>query len=575
MHVVPIGVDSETKRGAPITFQWYSEQPGVRSVIQWVKAKHATRFFFQYLDSLPSAQHRNYVVFGHNLSFDLVSFFHDRHSILRNESVEAEWFGWTVNIVFAAVRFASFKKGKKNVMLIDTGAYFVRKLESIAEMVCPDLPKLKMPEGLGQKDFTPKDKEFCAYAMRDSVIAYHAGVQILKIHEEMDCSIAVSAPHFASKVFRRHFLKTPIPLPPRKVVYSALASYHGGKNGVTIPAGFYRGVHCLDIKSAYPYAMSTFPSFTNPSLYRSISGNTHPKTKLPDYGIYRISGESRECKWPVLFDHGFKPVSGRAFDGIWTTGFELNEGIRSKELRIESLTGYYYQAELDHEPSAFKGYVETFYKRKESEKSTIRREFWKLLLNSLYGKFIQTRQMAFCDLVFDLDDNRLIADNSLTAGGLFNPFIATLITGHTRAYIHRLEHKYNALHTSTDGVQTQKKISRRGLLLHGKPGALGSVSVESSGDALILRNKLYVIYGGKNHTGKAKTSAIYPDRTILKYALHGFHGTVETLEHLWKSGIREYEYLKVNKLRESLRRNLTVNDFVTNKATLKLKNEQR
>ncbi len=567
MHVLPIGVDSETKRGKPITFQFYSESLGIEKIIWLDNEKNATREFFSFLDSLPNTRDRHYVLFGHNLAFDMVSFFYDRHDILRDESIQQTWYGWSVEIVYAHVRFAVFRKKDKKVTLIDTLAYFVRKLEFLAQIVCPDLPKLKMPKGLGQKKFTPKDKAFSAYAMRDAVIAYRVGEKLLEMHREMDVSLAVSAPHFASKVFRKTFLKETIPLPPRKVIYAALNSYHGGKNNITVDAGYYPGVYCLDIRSAYPYAMRGFPSFSNAKLYRALSGTRTPKTGeyFPPFGIYKISGIANECKWPIIYDHKFKPVTG-SFENIWITGFELNEALRLKEVKLTYVYGYYYDAEKDTVASPFAAYVDEFFKRKDTAKDKIYREFWKLLLNSLYGKFIQTRGVSsITNLVYDMDEKKLIEDSSIVASGLFNPFIASLITGHTRAYLHRIEHENKALHSSTDGIITQRKPKEI-------PG-LGGLSIEAEGDALILRNKLYVIYAPRKRGSKKLKSKVYRGKEIIKYALHGFHGDVNTLEVMWKRGIREYEYTKVNKLRESLRRKLQVNDFVKNTATLTLKGE--
>lgn len=582
MHVAAIGVDSETRRGKPITFQFYSKELGIEKII-WLdprkEGKDASRLFFSFLDSLPATRDRHYVLFGHNLSFDFVSFFYDRHHRLREESIREEWHGWKVEIVYAAVRFATFSKRQKNITVIDTGAFFVTSLEKLAKIFTPSLLKLDAPRGLGQRLFTRADKRFCKYAMRDSEIAYYVGLFLLERHREFDVTLAVSGPHFASKVFRKHFLKEIIPLPPRKIVYASMAAYHGGKNNITVPPGMYRNIHSIDIKSAYPFAMASFPSFSNPKLYRAISGTGTPKA-LPAFGIYKISGTAKACKWPSLFSHNFKPLSGEV-RGVWVTGFELNEALRTKEITLTSTSGYFYDAARDKAPSPFALYVREFYRRKETAAEKPQREFNKLLMNALYGKFIQTRGISgLADITFDLDSNALLEQAAIQAGGLFNPFIAALITGHTRAYIHRLEHQFHALHTSTDGIQAPKRcVNKRALRAYGMEGTLGSLSIEASGDALILRNKLYVLYGGKatrkERAEGAKVSRLYPGRKILKYALHGFHADVFTLEQLWKSGTREYEYIKVNKLRESLRRNLQVNDFVSRSGSVTLPGEER
>ena len=559
--MINIGADTETLHGVPITFQFYSDDIPLEKIL-WLKTgAEASQRFYAFLDSLPLRDGKQAVLWCHNLDFDMISFFFDRYEILRDESIEGNFYGWDTHIVYAHVKFARFRKGAKSVMLIDTFAYFSTSLARMADMLCPDLPKLEMPKGLGSKRFKASDKNFCQYAMRDSIIAYRAGKQIHAMHSELDVPLCVSAPHFASKVFRRRFLHKPIPLPPRSLVYSAMHSYHGGKNNVTASAGYYRNVQAVDIRSAYPFAMSTFPSFTNPKLYRTIKGGGNPRN-LPPYAIYKIDGVAKNCSYPSLYNHAFKPLFGN-FSGQWVTGFELNEALRKREVRLLRTEGYYYDAERDNEPSPFKEYVEYFFSKKEKPEDKIHREFYKLLLNSLYGKFIQTRANTILnDIVFDLDDNRLIDQAAIIAGGLFNPFIATLITGHTRAYIHRLEHDYEALHTSTDGVFTQQKPK--------ESAGLGGLSIEASGDLLLFRNKLYIFYDAisKEEKGKVTESVIFSGKKITKYALHGFHGTLAQLEQIHATGQKSYSYTKVNKLRESIKRGLAVNKFETRLATL-------
>lgn len=564
-NVINVGVDSETKHGVPITFQFHSDELKLSTIV-WVKSsKDATRQFLSFLDSFSGVHDRHFVLWGHNLAFDMVSFFHDRHELFREDSVSFNAFGWHIEVIYAHVVFAKFTKGTRHILLIDTAAYFLTKLERLGLMVCPEFPKLEPPRNLGSRNFKPTDKKFCEYAIRDAIIAYRAGLKIWEMHKVLDVPISVSAPHFASRVFRRKFLQEPIPLPPRKIVYSALSSYHGGKNNITQPMGLYKNVYSLDIRSAYPFAMSNFPSFSDQTLFKTMEGNGrfNRKWQFPAFGIYKISGCTENCKWPIIYNHSFKPVIGD-FSDLWVTGFELNEALRMQEVKLNSIFGYYYETWKDKKLSPFKAYVDYFFAKKENPEDKIRREFYKLLLNSLYGKFIQSRQAsAMIDLVFDLDDNKLIEDVSLIAGGLFNPFIATLITGHTRAYIHQLEHKYQAIHTSTDGIFTQVKPKEK--------SGLGGVSIEAHGDLLLFRNKLYIFYGSSDKPKSEKLySTIFKKREIIKYALHGFHGTLETLEKMYQNGIYEYEYIKVNKLRESLRRGLAVNKFESRRATLNL-----
>lgn len=553
-----VGGDTETCEGKPFSFQFYSEQLKLKKII-WVEPKTSTRKMCEFMDTLPDGES---VIWFHNLAFDLISLFYDRHVLFVNEDFGFTAYGWDVQGIYANVRFIKCTRGKKIVHILDTGAYYKTRLEKLAEMFCPELPKLNKPSGLGTKIFDESDDMFCDYAMRDSEITYNVGVYLCAKHKEYEIPLSVSAPHFAANIFKHRHMKKDIPLPKRAVIFSSLHSYHGGKNNITVPYGWYEKVKLLDIISAYPAAMSELPSFTNSDAYKSIEGSDHPESDLPRLGVYRISGHAKECKWPILYDRGFSAIQGE-FSNEWVTGPELNEAVRSKEISITSLYGTYYDKELDNETSPFKSFVEEFYSLKneaDSSKDKVNREFYKLLLNSLYGKFIQSKgDKAHLGYYYDMDKQKISHEKLVIAGGLFHPFIASLITGIVRAKIHQLEHKYSALHTATDGIFTFAKNFR-------EDNKLGGLKLEAYGDLLLFRNKLYILYGPKG-ASKLKSS-VFKERTILKFALHGFNGSVFDLERIYVTGDPTYEFKKVNKLRESLRRGYNVNAFEKRQGTL-------
>lgn len=566
MYTNIIGADSETYHGEPITFQFVHEH---EEFIFWLKnPKDALGDFLKCLDRIGKHYHRDtqHVIYCHNLAFDMVSFFHNIYSIFYDTpKFTINYKKWKIEGLYGAPCFASFKKdgSRTSFMLVDSYAWFQTSLAKLGQLVCPNLPKLTMPSKLGKHRYKPGDRRFEEYAMRDSVISYYAGKKIQEFHKLYDVPQCVSAPNMAAKIFRKHFLKERIPLPPRKIMYAALSSYHGGKNNITVKPGFYP-ITSLDIKSAYPAQMIELPSFSVIEAYKIIKGRGHPNCLLPKLGVYRVSGEAKPCKWPVIFNHNFKPVQG-SFKNIWITGAELNEALISKEIIVNDLEGYYYDTNMDFCESPFKAYVEDFFHRKETAEDEIYRTFFKIMINSLYGKFIQNKGAAnlTTGLSYDLDNNSLQIECELIAGGLFHPFIATSITGGTRADIHHLEHNYNSAHTSTDGIFSLNKFR------YFKSDQIGSLSVEAKGTAAILRNKLYIIYGDKQ-TEKNFKSSIYKGKFIDKYALHGFNGKVFDLEELIASGKRSYQYEKVNTLRESVRRGLVVNDFVKRTGTLNI-----
>lgn len=568
MNDIVIGCDSETFNGPPITFQFFSnDKPNLNRVV-FTNAKRSTDDFFEYLNFLPNTG-EVYKLYAHNLSFDVISFFWSVKDRFLNEEISFSYKTWKISGIYSNLVFLILRGDRKTVWLLDTFSFFPVSLSRLAELFCPNLKKFNIPRGLGSVRFKKTDKSFIRYALRDSEICYHVGKKIDSLHDEMDIHQSVSRANMAGKIFKRHYVDRPIPLPPSEVVYAALWSYHGGKNGLYCERNrLYKNVYGVDIISAYPYAMSQLPSFTNIKLYKKFSVCGGYKGFFPKFGIYKIMGRVKNCKYPIIFSHSFKPIHGDVIDGIWTTSYELNEAIRANEIEIDSAYGYFYDYENDKEISAWKNYAcDMFRKKNEAEKNgdRIYREFWKVCSNSLYGKTIEMNcRSSVEEDGYNLITGELIDDKIYTTGMLFNSFVATLITSHTRAYIHRLEHVYSALHTSTDGIFTQKVPKEK--------AGLGGLKIDFYGDVWIGRNKLYIGYVDdinkalKDKSGKPLKSIIYKHKFIGKYALHGFHASVNILEKCIQKNIFEYEYEKVNKLKESVRSGWTPNKFEKRKA---------
>ena len=148
----------------------------------------------------------------------------------------------------------------------------------------------------------------------------------------------------------------------------------------------------------------------------------------------------------------------------------------------------------------------------------------KLALNSLYGKFIARVEY--------LDDDDVC--RFWKTGVLFNPLMATCVTGKLRSLIHTIEHTLKVYHTSTDSFITKNPDGEK--LFQGLNG-LGSLRKEYVGDSLIVRRKLYLIF---NERGE-----------IVKKALHGFQGSAEGLMLLWKHRMKSYRISRMIRLKEA------------------------
>jgi DNA polymerase type B, organellar and viral len=548
------GADTETVRGKPNSIQIYSEDIACSEII-FCNERNARQRFLKFCAGLKrKTQHVFYI---HNLAFDLIELLWGKHERLIENSGEFDFSsdGFTIRGIYGAPTFCTLRKGDDIcVHLCDSFSFYRGSLAQAAMLYCPELPKLQRPVGLGERRYTASSTQFVEYAMRDAQVTYHIGRAIEELHHEFDLKQCVSIADMAARIFRHRFLTYTIPQPTPDVIYASLDAYHGGKNNLAVAPGVYSDVRGIDISSAYPHAMRDMPSFSDGSLYKPYRCKRARRVRsLPPYGVYCITGEVATCRWPSVFSHGFKSLRGN-IESVWIQGFEANEAISSGELSCRTIFGIYYDESADIQAPALRQFCEDFYRRKQNEKDKVRRYGYKLILNSISGKFIQTRKRNLKAHV-NMDTLEVGTASELVAGGMFHPFIAAAITAHTRARIHGLEHKYEALHTATDGIFTQQRCAAD--VVRGDATQLGQLTQDAEGELLIVRNKCYVMYDKKAE----KKSKAFRGKRIAKYALHGFQGTVHDLERLVKTGKRTYHVTRPNKLKESLARGLTPNDF--------------
>lgn len=578
MKKLLIGADTETKQGPPITFQFYSQQkPSLNGVI-FLNNRKPSQVLFNWLDELPETDTET-IIYGHNLKFDLLSFLYDRAKILNSENFCETINGWTIKGVYAGLVFANLKKGRKRVMFRDTWAYYHASLAELEKTFKLNLPKLEAPAGLGERDFSPTDKAFCAYALRDAEIAYHIGEIIESWHSEYDLPQTHSIADMSAKIFKSKFVAKPLVYPGATITHCAFQAYHGGKNLLSAKPGSYEKVYSLDINSAYPHAMTTLPSFANREGFKRVEGAQTLSIGCV-HGVYKVFGWLNRCKYPIFYRQGagmlampgdLFDVEGRSrvkqwlggenypydrqrIEGLWVTGWELLEAIYSREFACEKFFGYCYQdsddyLKLPYKP--FKHFAQHFFNLKNCEADPVRRLTYKLVLNSLSGKLAETRRGPEDKMFWDALNSEMVVEENRVAGSMFYSLAAALITGHTRARIHQLEHKYQSLHTSTDGILTQTKPDPADI-----GDGLGELKLEGCGTLHLVRNKLYVLIDERGN--------------IIKETRHGFRGKLQALLELVGLDRREYEYLHCNQLAESVRRGLTPNKFETYEARVKL-----
>lgn len=530
-----IGFDTETCQGHIITMQFSC---GNDDRIEWVDETNCFDIFLKYLAQLPGRG----IVYCFNAKFDLAILLRKWISRFLEDDFEFTYAGWSIKVFCSRNWFATFKKGKTEYYFVDIHHFFEGSLETVAKAFKLSEGKGEKPENLGHRMFTPMDADFVEYAVQDARLCRQMGEQILDMHQHFDIPIATSKANFAEKVFRRRFLEAnmQIQFPPYEAMRMAENCYHGGKNGYYYDhPTFQRRCYEYDFNSAYPYAMYCLPSF--------LAGKWRKVYSLSDkyVGVYLAKGRVEPCKYGILYDRHFNyyRLSHAADIETFVTSFELQEAIASGEFKMQSCIGWVWVPLTETNP--LRDYSQFFWEQKnQMEKGGVNYWFYKHCLNNLYGKWIQRNPRKGSNIArLNQDGDLFFGGSDVQAGGLYNPFIGALITGHTRARLHREEHHLSAIECSTDSVKT------RTLVKSYRQHAFGRMQLEDfhckdcetkahGFNALFVRNRLNLLMCKRGH--------------ILKAALHGFWGKSSELKSLWERRDIYYEVERMPLIREAL-----------------------
>lgn len=517
-----IGFDSEadtTSDGRPMLFQFSLPDTTEEQVVilEVPPTKHAgLGVFLDFLDYFCRARDVEFLIYGWNITYELTQLFHDLPDGIKSQSefrikkirrALGKEYGWSIEVFNYKRQIVVFRKGRIKVTLLDGTAFYKIKLDSAAKML--GLGEKYELSSLSRTTFTREDltnEEFITYAKRDAYITRLIGEYIQEQHKAYGIPTCLSAPHFAATVFKTHFLNKEISIPDMALEQAGLFSYHGGKNGFYLEgATEFPTIYQYDITSAYPEAMKQLP---NVESHKWSTANHY----IPnEHALYKVTLDYNPCIYRGMQNNvGSWTEAGLVVDQ-WITGYELDEIINRNEATIVKCSGFLLRGNSGGPLSDF---VDRFFRVKRHSTGP-ERETAKLLLNSLYGKFFQKQPVGTVG-TFDLDELRWVntdptTDYDYEAGGLYNPPIASLITGYVRSKIHRLEHKYESVMTSTDGLfglnpPDDSDIGQE----------LGKLTV-TKGKLRIWRERLYIFDG---EDGKRK------------FALHGFHAGIADLEQI-------------------------------------------
>lgn len=266
---------------------------------------------------------------------------------------------------------------------------------------------------------------------------------------------------------------------PYKVVQCAYDSFYGGHFEI-LKRGYFEHVYTYDIHSAYPAEIAKLPDF-NKGKWEKVS-KLEPSAHS---GFYLCRIQALE----PYFSPFKQKVGGSLGLNIYPNGmfkqFLTKEEIEFYSQHFENSTikieyGYEFYQKDDVKP--FKEEIERLYQWKENEKDADIKYCVKIILNSLYGKFIQ------------------VSGVYNQTGKLFNPLYAAKITAGARIKILELALKKPdaIISFSTDSVSSMEKLN-----LKISP-EMGEFGLDFEGEGVFIMSDIYNLWNYETNKIKSK-----------------------------------------------------------------------
>lgn len=227
--------------------------------------------------------------------------------------------------------------------------------------------------------FAPDSPEYC---VRDAKISFRFAVKLREIYTAMGAVAKTTLPATAYHLWATRYFDRPVIEAPTELRAAAREAYHGGRTECFY-AGDAANVSVIDASSMFPWAMCA-EAFPVPW------GPVRRSKEIASITLARAEIQS-ELALPVLparSDKGTLYPNGRWRD--WYVGEELRYA-ESCGAKVRIIEGYEYLQTI----RPFDGYVTTMYEGKSRSRGPVRL-MYKLLLNSLYGKFGQMGSRICC-----------------------------------------------------------------------------------------------------------------------------------------------------------------------------------
>ncbi len=457
---------------------------------------------------------------------------------------------------------ATFRNLNPKLKIIDLYAYYPTSLEKIGEAL--GYPKIELDRTKIHYIKQENPSLFEAYAKRDPEITIEAYKHLRNLiwnTYQVDILKTPTMASVSATIFRQKFLKEPsspyaterfhryrkkgnsyveqaegrkIFAGDLNVRFLALRCYWGGRSEAYARGLITKHMEYYDVASLYPSSAMLQPlpnidtkwiKFNSLKETEGLEGFCEAHFEFPKETMYPCLPVAEDWHSKLYF-----PLKGRSF-------CTLSEVRKALELNAEinHIQGYGFhpnESEINHPLKTF--FQHFTIKKQEEVKGSLNYETWKLIMNSLIGKFCQRN----LNLVVE-DLQKTIWEQDLTpdalgkmlrspktrkafekpnlVGASWSPEWSTLILGKARSLMSDLINK-GAYFTSTDSVLYSKGTCIQCQALKELESVGSGLKKEHEAtQALIIRTRFYVLWK-KNE--------------IVKTARHGAHTSEETFKNI-------------------------------------------
>lgn len=320
------------------------------------------------------------------------------------------------------------------------------------------------------------------YCRRDTEIVWHFVRRMLERYEAMKLKLKATLPSMALQLFTTQHYPRALPTVPDYERAFFRKGYYGGRVEVYRFRPIISAINHYDVNSLFPTVMRQGPF---PDLHHEYT-----RTVTPDWsreGIADVTVHLPVTRYPGLPmrspDHELVYPYG-TLHGTWAYP-EIRQALTDGARILEVHEAIEYRRA---KRTPFKSFVEFCYaQRRRAAKGTLDDVYWKLMMNSLYGKFGQNDGLE----IISQDRLSSLSTSAGHANVIWSAYVTSLARVHLLTELRKASEVY---YTDTDSLFTPARLPTG--------PELGQMKLEGTYEAVeFMGNKLYTFTASGPHGG--------------------------------------------------------------------------